>query len=35
MIWKHPLTPTAKKFNVMPLVREIMAIVFWDYKGDA
>lgn len=34
MIRKQPLPPTAKKFKVMPSVREIVAIVFWDYKGD-
>lgn len=32
MIWKHLLTPIAKKIKVMPQVREIMAIVFGTTK---
>ena len=33
MTWKHPSSPVAKKFNVMPSARKIMRTVFWDSRG--
>jgi hypothetical protein len=30
---EQPLFHTAKKFKVMPSVRDITGTVFWDYKG--
>jgi histone-lysine N-methyltransferase SETMAR len=30
-MWKHPSSPTAKKFKTS--VRKVMATVFWDMKG--
>ncbi|MGR0202197.1 hypothetical protein, partial [Klebsiella pneumoniae] len=33
MQWKHPTSPSAKKFKVVKSTRKIMASVFWDQKG--
>ena len=33
MTWKHPSSPVAKKFKVMPSARKIMGTVFWDSRG--
>jgi hypothetical protein len=33
MMWKHPSSPTAKKFKMTASVHKVMATVFWDMKG--
>jgi hypothetical protein len=33
MMWKHPSSPTAKKFKTTTSVHKVMATVFWDMKG--
>jgi hypothetical protein len=33
MMWKHPSSPTAKKFKTTASVLKVMATVFWDMKG--
>ena len=33
MTWKHPSSPVAKKFKVMPSAKKIMATIFWDSRG--
>jgi hypothetical protein len=33
MMWKHPSSPTAKKFKTTSSVRKVVANVFWDMKG--
>jgi histone-lysine N-methyltransferase SETMAR len=32
-MWKHPSSPTAKKFKVTTSVCKVMATVFWDMNG--
>jgi hypothetical protein len=33
--WKHPTSPSAKKFKVtrMPSAEKVMLTIFWDYQG--
>jgi hypothetical protein len=31
--WKHPSSPSAKKFKVMPLTGKVTLTVFWDSHG--
>ena len=33
MTWKHPSSPTPKKFKVAHSAKKVMATVFWDVKG--
>jgi histone-lysine N-methyltransferase SETMAR len=33
MMWKHPSSPTAKKFKMTASAHKVMATVFWDMKG--
>ena len=33
MQWKHPGSPTPKKFRTQPSASKVMATVFWDSKG--
>ncbi|GBO06247.1 hypothetical protein AVEN_221164-1 [Araneus ventricosus] len=33
MMWKHPSSPSQKKFKVSPSTQKLMLIVFWDMKG--
>lgn len=33
MTWKHPWSPTPRKFKVQHSVKKVMATVFWDAKG--
>jgi hypothetical protein len=33
MTWKHPHSPTTKKFKIEPPAKRTMAIVFWDCEG--
>ncbi|GBM40702.1 Mariner Mos1 transposase [Araneus ventricosus] len=33
MVWKHPSSPSRKKFKVSPSTRKLMLTVFWDMKG--
>ncbi|GFR85696.1 transposase [Elysia marginata] len=32
--WKHPSSPVTKKFKVQRSAAKVMAIVFWDAKGE-
>jgi len=32
MRWKHPASPTHKKFKVTPSPGKVMLTVFWDYQ---
>jgi hypothetical protein len=31
--WKHPHSPTLKKFKIEPSAKKKMATVFWDFEG--
>jgi hypothetical protein len=31
--WKHPSSPSAKKFKVMPSAVKVMLTMFWDSQG--
>jgi hypothetical protein len=33
MQWKHPSSPSTKKFNVTPLAGKVMLTVFWDSQA--
>lgn len=33
MVWKHPWSPSPKKFKVTQSAGKIMATVFWDHRG--
>jgi hypothetical protein len=33
MMWKHPSSPTTKKFKMTTSVHKVMVTVFWDMKG--
>jgi hypothetical protein len=31
--WKHPSSPSTKKFKVTPSAGKVMLTVFWDFQG--
>jgi hypothetical protein len=34
MQWKHPSSPSAKKFKVTPAAGKVMLTMFWDFQGE-